>query len=191
MTTCRPVGHAPAGEGDAGPVPAPVARMAAAISARSSCFSSRCAAGSQPSTWRGDRAPAMAPVTPGKESVQATAMAAGVTPWRSAIGRRADDRARLARRAGEVGVAVPPVARIQAGSPFDAEGAGEQAGGHGAVDDHAGFVLVRPQEHIVGRVTVDQVEQGLDGVHVPDALGRLELADVVVGQSGRGSCPGA
>jgi hypothetical protein len=56
------------------------ARTAAAMSARSSSFSSRFAAGSQPSTCRGDRAPTMAPVTPGNPSVQATAMAAGVTP---------------------------------------------------------------------------------------------------------------
>jgi hypothetical protein len=37
-------------EGDTGPVPAPVARIAAAMSDRSSSFSSRVAAGSQPST---------------------------------------------------------------------------------------------------------------------------------------------
>src|SRR5207249_237028 len=48
----------------------------------SSSFSSRFAAGSQPSTCRGDLAPTMALVTPGNESVQAMAMAAGVTPWR-------------------------------------------------------------------------------------------------------------
>jgi hypothetical protein len=36
--------------GDAGPVPAPVARMAAAMSDRSSSFSTRLAAGSHPST---------------------------------------------------------------------------------------------------------------------------------------------
>ena len=76
------MGHAPPGPGGADPVPAPVARTAAAMSARSSSFSSRFAAGSQPSTCRGDLAPTMALVTPGNESVQAMAMAAGVTPWR-------------------------------------------------------------------------------------------------------------
>jgi hypothetical protein len=43
--------HRPhAAGGDAGPAPAPVARMAAVMSARSSSFSSRLAAGSHPST---------------------------------------------------------------------------------------------------------------------------------------------
>jgi ABC-type lipoprotein export system ATPase subunit len=88
--------------GVAGPVPAPVAWMAAAISARSSSFSSRVAAGSQPLTCCGVRPPTMAPVTAGKDRVQATAMAAGLTPWRSATGSSAWARARLAVRAGSV-----------------------------------------------------------------------------------------
>ena len=45
---------------------------------------------------------AIAPVTPGHASVQATATAAGVVPWRSATGRRASWRARLRDRRGSV-----------------------------------------------------------------------------------------
>ena len=44
----------------------------------------------------------MAPVTAGKDKVQATAMAAGVTPCRSATGRSASARARFADRVGLV-----------------------------------------------------------------------------------------
>ena len=102
LAHCWRRGAAKKEEGDAGPLPAPLARMAAAMSARSSSFNSRVAAGSQPSTCPGRRAPTMAPVTPGKGSVQAMATAAGVTPWRSATGPRAAARARLCDSAGSV-----------------------------------------------------------------------------------------
>src|SRR5439155_19414501 len=66
--------------GRTGPVPAPVRLIAPAISSRSASVSSRLAAPIQPSTCAGDRAPTIAPVTPGQASVQATAAAATVTP---------------------------------------------------------------------------------------------------------------
>ena len=43
----------------------------------------------------------------------------------------------------------------------------------------------RPQQHVVGRVAVEQVERRLNRVHVPDLRGGLELVDVVVGQPDR------
>src|SRR5258708_38203717 len=61
--------------GDAGPAPASVWRIAAAISSRSSVASVIHAASIQPSTCSGVRAPTIAPVTPGHASVQATAIA--------------------------------------------------------------------------------------------------------------------
>src|ERR1019366_3588039 len=69
------------------------------------------------------------------------------------------------------------------------KGAGEQARGHRAVDDHPGLVLTGPQQHIIGRVAVDQVERRLDSVDVPYLLGGIELADVVVGQPRRPDLP--
>ena len=66
---------------------------------------------------------------------------------------------------GEVGVAAAPVAGVQGGGSGGGEGASEQAGGHRAVDDDAGVVLVSPPQHVVGGVAVDQAELGLDGVH--------------------------
>ena len=61
----RPSSRSISGQGDAGPVPAPVPRIAAAMSDTSSSLSSRVAAGSHPSTCSGLRAPTIAPVTPG------------------------------------------------------------------------------------------------------------------------------
>ena len=55
----------------AGPTPALVRRMAEAISSRSSSVSTIDAAEIQPSTCFGVRAPTIAPVTPGHESVHA------------------------------------------------------------------------------------------------------------------------
>src|ERR1700744_2853214 len=132
----------------------------------------------------------MAPVMPGNESVQATATAPGVTPCRPATGRRALARARLADRAGSAKsgwlARQSPAGRLAA--RWGGERAGEQAGGHRAVDDHPGLVLACPEQHVIGGIAVDQVERRLDGVHVADLLGRLQLEDAVVGQSCRGSC---
>src|SRR5258705_414711 len=66
--------------GDTGPLPAPVAVMAAAISARSATVSFTDPASIQPSTWAGSRAPTMAAVTPGQASVQAIATEATDVP---------------------------------------------------------------------------------------------------------------
>ena len=179
---CGSTGSGPAhwrgaatGRGDAGPVPASVTRTAAAMSARSSSFSSRVAAGSQPSTCPGRRAPTIAPVTSGNDSVHATATAGGITPCRSATGRSAPARARLCDSARPVKSGSP--ARQSPGSrpgcPLGGERPGEQARGHRAVDDHPGLVLAGPQQHIIGRVPVDQVERRLDGIYVPDLTGGL------------------
>ncbi len=66
--------------GKAGPAPAPLLPTARAISSRSSRVSSRVAAPIHPSTCSGDRAPTMAPVTPGQARVQAIATAPTVVP---------------------------------------------------------------------------------------------------------------
>lgn len=66
--------------GRAGPAPAPVRAMAAAISSKSAASSSSRAASIQPSTWAGVRAPTIAPLTPGQARVHATATAATVVP---------------------------------------------------------------------------------------------------------------
>src|SRR5207245_750621 len=56
----------------------------------------------QPSTCAGDRAPTIAPLTPGQASVQATATAATVAPCRCAIGRSASASARSRRNPAPV-----------------------------------------------------------------------------------------
>src|SRR3989449_7258831 len=66
--------------GRTGPVPAPVRLMAPAISSKSASVRVSAAAPIQPSTCAGDRAPTIAPLTPGQASVQATATAATVAP---------------------------------------------------------------------------------------------------------------
>ena len=53
------------------------------------------AAAIQPSTWAAERAPTIAPVTPGQQRVHATATAATVIPCRSAIGFKASRSARF------------------------------------------------------------------------------------------------
>ena len=66
-----------------------------AIASRSSAASSSEAPPIQPSTCSAERAPTMAPVTPGQASVQATASAETVASCRRAIGRNASRSARL------------------------------------------------------------------------------------------------
>jgi hypothetical protein len=73
--------------------------MARAISSRSSRVSSSVAAPIHPSTCSGERAPTIAPVTPGHARVQAIATALTVVSCRRAIGRSASrsDKLRLKR----------------------------------------------------------------------------------------------
>jgi hypothetical protein len=54
---------------------------------------------------------------------------------------------------------VPPAARIQAGRSFDAESPVSRPEAMGLLDDHPGFVLAGPREHVVGGVAVDQAER--------------------------------
>src|SRR3954471_18843240 len=61
-----------------GPAPAPERSIASVMACRSVESSVSVAAGTHPSTWLGDRAPTMAPVTPGQLSTQAMATAAMV-----------------------------------------------------------------------------------------------------------------
>jgi len=67
------------------------------MSARSSSARVSVAPPIQPSTCSGERAPTIAPLTPGQRVTQATATAATVAPCRAAMGRRASrsDRLRL------------------------------------------------------------------------------------------------
>src|SRR5712692_5513496 len=95
-TAPRPRG--PHQKGRAGPLPAPVRSRAAATSSRSASVNSKSAAGSHPSICEGRRAPTIAPVTPGQASVQATATAPTLVPWRWAIGPSAAARPRLRSR---------------------------------------------------------------------------------------------
>ena len=97
-------------QGRTGPSPAPVRSMTAAISPGSSRVSRSEAAGSQPLTWPGLRAPAIAPLTPGQASVQPTATAAWVTPCRLAIGRRASATRKIPVKAGRESGQTPPPA---------------------------------------------------------------------------------
>ena len=85
-----------------GPVPAPVDLMARAISSRSAAVRSRLAASIQPSTCSGERAPTIAPVTPGQLSVQAIATDETDVPCRCAMGFRASRSATLRSRLGEL-----------------------------------------------------------------------------------------
>src|SRR3984893_1269736 len=80
-----------------GPTPACVRSTALAISSRSSGARVKLPAAIHPSTCSGDRAPTIAPLTPGQLKVQAIATAETETPCRDAIGRRASrsDRLRL------------------------------------------------------------------------------------------------
>jgi hypothetical protein len=86
--------------GVVGPVPAPVRTIAVAISSRSTAVNSRLAAAIQPFTCWGERAPTMAPVTPGQAITHASATADTVVLWRCAIGRRASLKAKLRLRLG-------------------------------------------------------------------------------------------
>ncbi len=170
-----------------GPSPAPVALRAAAISARSASVSSSEAAGSQPSTCSGDRAPTIAPDTPGTVRVQAAATGPTPTPCRSAIGRSASTRARLRASPSpeKSGLRERQSSGAQGGGALRGERPGEQAGGHRRVDDHAGPVRRGPRDDVAGGVAVQQVERRLEGADVRDLLGRVELGDGVVGQADR------
>jgi hypothetical protein len=88
--------------GCAGPLPAPVVAIAAAISRRSSGIRRSVAASSQPSTCAGLRAPTMAPVTAGHAKVHATVTSATLLSCRAAIGRTASARTRLRIRPSPV-----------------------------------------------------------------------------------------
>ena len=72
--------------GRMGPLPAPVASIASAITARSLLSSASVDESIQPSTCAVLRASTIAPLTPGHARVQATATAATVVLWRAAIG---------------------------------------------------------------------------------------------------------
>ena len=80
--------------------------MTAAISAMSWGVSDNVAASNQPSTWRAFRAPTIAAVTPGQASVHATATAATVVRYRSAIPRMASATNRLRVSASPVKLAL-------------------------------------------------------------------------------------
>src|SRR6266508_11688 len=77
-----------------------LAGQARSSSSRSAGSSTRSPAPSQPSTCAGRREPAIAAVTPGWASTQATATAATVAPWRAASGRSTSVTARLASSRG-------------------------------------------------------------------------------------------
>src|SRR5665647_750062 len=76
--------------------------MATAISSRSSSVSSTDALSIHPSTCSGERAPTMAPLTPGQRVTQATATAATVAPRRAPMGRRASRSDRLRPSSGSL-----------------------------------------------------------------------------------------
>ena len=172
--------------GREGPVPAPLLLTAAAISVRSLSSRTRSAAASQPSTCCGLRAPTIAPLTPGKARVQATATAPRLTPSRSATGRSPSNQGQVPGQAvaGEVAAAAAPVALVQVRRPLRGEGPGQQARAHRAVDDDPGAVRRAPRDQLGGRVPVNETELRLEGVHVRHRLGRGELGHGVVREPG-------
>ena len=71
------------------------------------------AAGIQPSTCSGERAPTIAPLTPGHDNTQAMAIALTVVSWRAAIGFSASRNAMFRSSCGDwnsgrAGASRPP-----------------------------------------------------------------------------------
>src|ERR1700716_3969892 len=141
-----------------GPDPACVRSTAAAISARSAASSVRLPAVIHPSTCCGERAPTIAPLTPGQLSVQATATAAIDPPYRDAIGCSASRRGRLRLGRGlpELRIAAAPVITRHPRNAFAAEGVGEDAGLHRAVGDDPGTVRGAPGNDVRRGLAMDQ-----------------------------------
>ena len=188
-----PPSHATTGQragGRAGPAPAPVLSMAAAIAARSSASSLTLAAASQPSTCSGERAPTMAAVI-GQHSVHATAIAATDTPCFAGdrpqrVAQREIPRqpVRLVLRSPP-----PPVVLREMRHAVGGERVGEEPRLHRAVDDHAGAVGGAPRDLARSDGSPDHRERRLQRLHVADALGLLEERRLVVRDTGPADLP--
>ena len=119
-------------------VPAPLAATASSISREHVGRRARARTrATQPSTWRGSRAPTIAAVTPGWASAQATASSGSVAPRPAAIGRRRSTRSRFRPSAGSrnAGDSRRQSLGVELGDPVAVEAAGEEARGHRRVDD--------------------------------------------------------
>ena len=144
--------------------------------------SSRFAAARIGSTWSGRRKPTIAPSTAGLRSVQATATAPGVVPWRSATARRRSTRARCSReqRLLEARVVLAPVVVRQARDPLAGHRAGEQPGAHRRVDDDADALALGEGQDLRLDLARDQRVRRLEGLDRRDRLRAAQLRDVEV-----------
>ncbi len=144
--------------GGTGPLSAPLAEIADALSARSLPSRLMLVAGSQPSTWPGARRRRWP--TPAKASVHTTATAPTLTPCRSATGRSPGDREIAGQAvAAHNRAAAAPAAQVQPCGPLGGERPGQQTVGHRAVDDHPGAVPGALGDQARGRFPVDETER--------------------------------
>src|SRR5579859_4331993 len=150
--------------------------MTAPIAAISDAESDRLAASIQPSTWRGLRAPTIAPVTPGHASVQATATAATLVWRRSAMPRIASATARFRASAGALKLSFRDRQSL-AGS------AAQQAGLHRAIDDHTGPMRGAPGQFRRSDIAPDGGERWLQRIDMAQRLGDRQLRDIMVRQA--------
>ena len=168
--------------GGMGPTPAPVRRIAAAMSSRSSAVSVSDAAPIQPWTCSGARAPTIAPDTPGQASSHAIATADVVVAWRFATGRSASRKVQVFLQLGwlELCRVAPPVVGGERANAIGAEALRQQTRLHGAVADHAGLVARTPRDQVLGSLAVDQREVRLKRVDMPNGFAARQQIDVEV-----------
>src|SRR3989442_3307736 len=88
-----------------------------------------------------------------------------------------------------VGRAIAPVVRTQRGGPLEAERARQEARLHWAVDDDPRAVCSTPGKLRGRNFPADRRKRRLQGVHMPEALGRVELRHVVIGEPDRADLP--